>query len=179
MDDLKTTQLDRSTARGWSWKLVQTPWRWITDHLHKRADYRHQFRLEKEDPLYRELWDQLFLFRRAAHNCFQTLQDRIIANPEQDMFDAFNAFQATAHRKAPFIHPTILHPSREITAIGHKLSTCLQRRQRYGEVRDGSLDRFQKEFEENEKEINELLAKLDEHYRAVESAINSRIFMMG
>jgi len=172
------------SATPWSWRYVFTPWRWLADYLHKRADYRHRFRLENEIPLYRQLWSELFELRRCAHDLMDDGVQRYsvpLDVARQKFVDAFNAYQATVMRNGPFIHDDVHRPAMEAKSAANHLDVCCGRRVRYSADRptmtEGDRDELCGRQIENDADVDATLDRLDNACTLVESAIRTRTFM--
>ena len=170
--------------------MILSPFRsiagYVIGYFHKRADFDHKFRLEKEEPLYRDLWEELFELRRSAASFIEDgVTLGVVESHEvrtRKYLDAFNQCQATTRRNSPFIHESVYKPLREAIKAANHIGTCHARRRRIEDMRRHSMgssdDIVSREWEENESDVEVTLQQLEAAVNEVEAAMRSRVFLI-
>ena len=117
-----------SIAFGWLLKA-------LTDWVSQRRLFEHRLRVEKEYELYSDVWDKLFEMQRAVGQIVQPFGSTANVQHNEDVIQAFNAYQSSVRKSEPFMKSSIYKPARKIVELAGEIIGNVRSQKRIEEQR--------------------------------------------
>lgn len=139
--------------------------------------FDHRFRLEREYELCVDLWETLFELRRRVGQLASAGSDSTsVTYSNNEILEAFNAYQAVVRKSEQFLSPAVYKPSREIVTLARNIMHAYgaereiaERRSDKNTYEDG--DRLAAKRMELYEGRNTAFAEIEERFQQIAKAI--------